>query len=296
MRRSPKRRKQMRCLRPLISPVDPDDIQALDDETVEDVEGEGVVRPTGAMFIPESEKVKRVCDSMLKMPIKEMSLKTEEERRAEESEMKNRKEEWRLQTFLNNSLDRSEVEDIAGSVWNDPRVDRRLHKMCVALRAACMNHTLFGRKTDQDKFLKQAYALRNRGEWTLDKRHTYRRMILTNDMPSWLQPVEAMASWYRSIWCPEEFNEDGSRNQNCYHYHPPGRDSPWTIKRDEATPDATRIYRKFMTNRLAISKCLKPKNNLSALGLDGIGYLFLKLGNVPMIGFIRAVFKECVKA
>jgi hypothetical protein len=121
-------------------------------------------------------------------------------------------------------------------------------------------------------------------------------MILTDDMPSWLQPVEAMASHYRPIWCPVEFNEDGTPNLACYHYHPPGRDSPWTIKRDEATPDATRIYQKFMTNRLAIAKCLKTKNNLSALGLDGIGYLFLKLGGVPMIEFIRAVFKECVKA
>jgi hypothetical protein len=119
-------------------------------------------------------------------------------------------------------------------------------------------------------------------------------MILTDDMPSWMQPVEAMAAHYRPIWCPEETNEDGSPNLACYHYRPPGKDSQ--VKRDEATPDATRIYREFMTNRLAIAKYLKTKNNLSALGLDGIGYLFLTLGDVPMIDFIRAVFKECMKA
>jgi hypothetical protein len=164
-------------------------------------------------------------------------------------------------------------------VWQDPRIDRRLHKTCVALRAACMNHTLGGNPKDEDKFIKQADALRNRGEWVLDKKHTYRRMILTDDMPSWLQPVEVMARHYQPIWCPQEFNEDGSQNLACYHYRPPGKDSPWAIKRDEATPDATRAYKKFMTDGVNIARCLKTKDNLSALGPDEIGYLFLKLGN-----------------
>jgi hypothetical protein len=123
---------------------------------------------------------------------------------------------------------------------------------------------------DDDKFIKQADALRNRGEWQLDKRHTYRRMILTDDMPSWLQPVEAMAKHYEPIWCPHETCEDGSPNPDCYRYHPPGKDSPWTIARGEATPDATRAYRKFMTDSLNIARCLRTKNNLSALGPDGI--------------------------
>jgi hypothetical protein len=120
-------------------------------------------------------------------------------------------------------------------------------------------------------------------------------MILTDDMPSWLQPVEAMAKHYEPIWCPRESNEDGSPNMKCYHYHPPGSDSPWMIKRDAATPEATRMYRKYMTNIVNIARTLMTKNNLSALGPDGIGYLFLKLGNAPMIKFIRELFKRCVK-
>jgi hypothetical protein len=120
-------------------------------------------------------------------------------------------------------------------------------------------------------------------------------MILTDDMPSWLQPVEVMARHYEPIWCPRETNEDGSPNLACYHYRPPGKDSPWTIKRDEATPDATRTYKKFMTDGVNIARCLKSKNNFSALGPDGIGYLFLKLGNAAMIEFIRQVFKKCAK-
>jgi hypothetical protein len=98
----------MHCLKSLIAPIDPDDVQTFEDETLEDDEGDGVAKPTGAMFIPEAEKVKRVCNSMFQMPKKEVGLKTEEERMAEESEMRNRREEWRLQTFLNNSMDDSE--------------------------------------------------------------------------------------------------------------------------------------------------------------------------------------------
>jgi hypothetical protein len=120
-------------------------------------------------------------------------------------------------------------------------------------------------------------------------------MILTGDMPSWLKPAEAMVQHYKPIWCPEEFNPDGTPNPNCYRYSTPSSDSPWTITRDETAPDASRAYKKSMTNPENIARCLKTKNNLSALGLDGIGYLFLKLGGVPMIEFIAKVFKSCVK-
>jgi hypothetical protein len=136
-------------------------------------------------------------------------MKTEEERRAEESEMRNRQEDLKLQTFLNCEMMSAEAEDIAEEISQDPRADGRLHKARVSLRAACMNHTLAGNPKDEDGFIKQADALRNRGEWMLDKRHTYRRMIITDDAPSWLQPVEAMVRHYESIWCQRETNDDG---------------------------------------------------------------------------------------
>jgi hypothetical protein len=213
-----------------------------------------------------------------------------------ESLKKSRREEMMIQTLINCESSNDEIEDLAHLTWADPREENSIAKTCVALRAAAINHTLFGKDPKKDdKYLKQADALRNRGEWQLDKKHTYRRMILTDDMPSWLQPVEVMAGHYEPIWCPRETNEDGSPNLNCYHYHPHGSESPWLIKRDAATPDATRMYRKFMTNTVNIARTLRTKNNLSALGPDGIGYLFLKLGNAPMIKFIRELFKRCVK-
>jgi hypothetical protein len=68
------------------------------------------------------------------------------------------------------------------------------------------------------------------------------------------------------------------------------------IRRDATQFEAPREYRKFMTNRVGIAKCLRTKNNLSGLWLNGIGSLFLKLGEISQIEFIRKVFKECVKA
>jgi hypothetical protein len=50
-----------------------------------------------------------------------------------------------------------------------------------------------------------------------------------------------------------------------------------------------------MTNRLAIAKCLETKNNLSAACINGIGYPFTRLGEVPMIEFLRRAFKEFVR-
>jgi hypothetical protein len=113
-----------------------------------------------------------------------------------------------------------------------------------------MSKTLYGSAKNDNKFIKRGDALRNRGEWCLDRRQTYRRMIMTEDMPTWLQPVEAMAAHYEPIWCPKEFNEDGSPNPNCYHYSLPNSDSPWAIRRNISVIETTRGYKKFMTNSI----------------------------------------------
>jgi hypothetical protein len=51
-----------------------------------------------------------------------------------------------------------------------------------------------------------------------------------------------------------------------------------------------------MQKEEAITKCLKAKHNLSALGLDGVGYCHLKFGKEPMIKLIATMFKDCVEA
>jgi hypothetical protein len=86
------------------------------------------------------------------------------QRRERDSAHHNRIEELKLQTFLNTETTKEEVEDIAEQIWKDPTADHRLHRSCLALRMACINHTLGNNPKDDDKFIRQADALRNRGE------------------------------------------------------------------------------------------------------------------------------------
>jgi hypothetical protein len=174
-------------------------------------------------------------------------------------------------------------------IWEDPRINKEL-------RVAMMSKNLRGSKKDGKKLLQQADALRNRSDWALDKKHVYRRMILSHDAPSWMQPVDVLVKQYHPAWCRPERKPHRSPNPMPYNYRVPDADSPWDIRSDGNQEGVLKKYGKFMTNRLAIAKCLRSKNDLSALGLDRIGYLFLKLGEVPQIDFIRKEFKECIKA
>jgi hypothetical protein len=107
--------KYMHSLRSLISPFDPDDREVVDEETMGE-DDEGVIKPGGASFISEPEKVQKVCDSMFQIPKKPADMKTQEEKRREAAEKQNRKEEWTLQTLLNNAMSPEEVEDICDAV------------------------------------------------------------------------------------------------------------------------------------------------------------------------------------
>jgi hypothetical protein len=156
-----------------------------------------------------------------------------------------------------------------------------------------MSKTLRQNKGDEDKFVQVANALANQGDWELDKKHVYRRMVLACDARSWLGTPEDMEKHYRPISCPAEGGADGPGD---YRYSGPRTDSPWAITGDHDSGEVARTYMKSMTNRVSIAKCLRSKNNLSAVCLDGIEYLFLKLGEFPQIEFIRKVFKECIRA
>jgi hypothetical protein len=88
--------KYMHALKSLIAPFDPDATETYDDESVNEEGGDGPVQPTGVKFIPKAERIQKICDSMLQGPKKEINMKTEEERRAEETEMRSRREELKL--------------------------------------------------------------------------------------------------------------------------------------------------------------------------------------------------------
>jgi hypothetical protein len=51
----------------------------------------------------------------------------------------------------------------------------------------------------------------------------------------------------------------------------------------------------YMKDTKNIGLDLRKKNKLSAFGLDGIGYLMLKLGRAPMRDHISNLFKSCIQ-
>jgi hypothetical protein len=163
--------KYMKNLASLIAPYDPDDDEIPIGEGQED---DDLVHTDGLPSRSPEERVQRVVDGFFTVPAKPVP-KTVEQKRREESEKRSRREECELQTLLNSETTSDMLNDILEANWEDPRVERSLHKTCLALRAACMNHTLGCSNKEQDKFIQVADQLRNRNEWVLDKKHTYRK-------------------------------------------------------------------------------------------------------------------------
>jgi hypothetical protein len=64
-------------------------------------------------------------------------------------------------------------------------------------------------------------------------------------------------------------------------------------------PDTTTAEQQLASNQILVfvktAECLRTKNNLSSLGMDGIGHLFMNLGEVPMIKFLPRVFTEYIR-
>jgi hypothetical protein len=200
----------MFALESLIAPYNPDE-DTTDEESMGE-DDEGVISPAGVALLSKAEQLSKITKVALDVQRKEQDMKSTDQRREEETARQVRKDEWLKQTLINSQTRAEEVEELFNATWEDPRKERRLRETCSALRVAVMSKTLVGNSKDNDGFIKQADAGRNRSEWCLDKRHTYRRMILTDDMPSWMQPVEVMAAHYQPIWYPQELNEDGSPN------------------------------------------------------------------------------------
>jgi hypothetical protein len=81
-------------------------------------------------------------------------------------------------------------------------------------------------------------------------------------------------------------------------WKPPVSDEDlWAFPKAEFTDgeEIAKEFMEFMTDKKNIGQNLRRKNKLSALGLDGMGYLVLKLGGIPMLEFLSHIFGACVK-
>jgi hypothetical protein len=151
-----------------------------------------------------------------------------------------------------------------------------------------INCVLWTDDKKDDRFFKQADKIRNRGGWTLHKKHIDRRSILPRGMPKCTQNIAGLAVHYGPV-CDPRYTVTG------FNFLPPSENGFWAIPKDEQD-ESEGDHLTYITKLTRIASRLRSENNLSALGLDGIGYLFLKLGEEPMIKWLSKVFKACIES
>jgi hypothetical protein len=184
--------------------------------------------------------------------------------------------------------DRSDqqLEGIAMEAWEET-VESQVCKTCLAIRARAWAGTLTNlsdRKKQQ--ILREMQKFKDNDDWTLDPKHVYRRSILRQKAPSWAESTEKIERHYRPIWNPEQLREQ---------WREPNDGDYWAFPKSQFS-DGSKIEKEFiefMTDPKNIGMNLRKKNNLSALGLDGIGYLMMKVGKVPMLQHIANLFGSC---
>jgi hypothetical protein len=140
----------------------------------------------------------------------------------------------------------------------------------------------------KQQLLNEVEALRDKDDWILDQKHVYRRSVLKASSPSWAEPMERMERHYRPIRNPSIFERD---------WRPPMEEQVWAFPKSTFADGEVlaKDLEEFMTDIKNIASNLRRKNNLSALGLDGIGYLMLELGALPQLEFLQQIFKACIK-
>jgi hypothetical protein len=140
---------------------------------------------------------------------------------------------------------------------------------------------------DRKRMQESSEAIAARGDWHLDPGTTYHRKVKKRPNPKCPVPVEEVEKHSRSVWNPRETPENMFKR--------PEPDSVWAIPQpDENAMNLDGSFAEWMRNEDEIRACLKSKHNLSALGLDGIGYLHLKFGGDPMIKFLSLIFGDWV--
>jgi hypothetical protein len=128
---------------------------------------------------------------------------------------------------------------------------------------------------------------RDGNDWILDPKHVYRRSILRRKIPQWTNSTEKMESWYRPIWEPRVLSQMWRQQVS--------KNDMWAFPKAEFADggEIAKEFREFMIDPKNIGQNLRRKNNLSALGLDGIGDLMMKLGGAPMLEFLAHIFEAC---
>jgi hypothetical protein len=124
---------------------------------------------------------------------------------------------------------------------------------------------------DRKRLLDSTSQLFAREDWQMDPGSTCQRRIKKKFSPKCAVPSKDVFADYNGVCNPAPTPED--------LFVPATEDSPWFI-RPRQTEDwrLETSFAEHIVNEGSIRKCLNSKHNLSALGLDCIGYCHLKFG------------------
>jgi hypothetical protein len=129
---------------------------------------------------------------------------------------------------------------------------------------------------DRERLLDSANQLLARGDWQMDSGSTYHHRIKKKVSPKCSVPSGDVFAYYNRVWNPDPTPENT--------FVPAREDSPWYISPLQMEDQRLDIgFQEHVVMKEATRKCLHSKHNLSALGLDGIGYCPLKKGQNPVI-------------
>jgi hypothetical protein len=133
------------------------------------------------------------------LPDKRKEILTEEEKAERETREKKLMEESVVLGRVHENLTTEQLEAIARETWEAPSTSAQLWETVREIQLNCLLGTMPSDEQSDKKFLKRAEAIRNRGDWTLDKKHVYRRSVLQRDMPQWTANAAGLANHYAQI-------------------------------------------------------------------------------------------------
>jgi hypothetical protein len=200
-----------------------------------------------------------------------------------------RKEKIAVATYLNWGVnDPNAVENVLVENWERTEVGGELWAQCEKLRELILGGRMLGlADEDRKRMQESSEAIAARGDWHLDPGTTHGRKVKKWPNLKCPVPVEDVEIYFKGVWDPAVTPENTFVTPNPH--------SPWYMSRQvENSSNLDGSFAEWMRNEDGIRACLKSKHNLSALELDGIGYLHLKFGGDPMIKFISMIFADCI--
>jgi hypothetical protein len=216
---------------------------------------------------------------------------TQEGLRKQAEQQQRRKKELELAFNLNwTAMEPEIIEKVVHQCWQLEETCGDLWNQCEKLREMeCDGRMPVYSFEDRQRMLDNTDRLLARGDWQMDPGTTYHRRIKKKPSTKCTVPTEDVHAYYSKVWNPDP------RPENTFV--PAKEDSPRHMRPPD-TEDTMRLSTSFaehMVNEDAIRKCLNSKHDLSALGLDRIGYCHRKFGKALMTKLIAAISKDCAE-